>query len=167
MGVSCKFSHHPILWCSYGCLLLLFLNMESEFPWQPFPVGKLPQVMARLRNDVVHGKTGLHPMAQPQNGMLSRLKSDFTPWELHPIRITSCYLGGHGHGALVEFEPLRKVQHSLVISVLQLYLHCLLHVWWYLHCWLLMNISILNLYFLGKFAWWLVQIRKIFFIISP
>ena len=118
-------------------------------------------------SDVVHGKTGLHPMAQPQNGMLSRLKSDFTPWELHPIRITSCYLGGHGHGALVEFEPLRKVQHSLVISVLQLYLHCLLHVWWYLHCWLLMNISILNLYFLGKFAWWLVQIRKIFFIISP
>ena len=80
-------------------------------------------------SDVVHGKTGLHPMAQPQNGMLSRLKSDFTPWELHPIRITSCYLGGHGHGALVEFEPLRKVQHSLVISVLQLYLHCLLHVW--------------------------------------
>ena len=118
-------------------------------------------------SDVVHGKTGLHPMAQPQNGMLSRLKSDFTPWELHPIRITSCYLGGHCHGALVEFEPLRKVQHSLVISVLQLYLHCLLHVWWYLHCWLLMNISILNLYFLGKFAWWLVQIRKIFFIISP
>ena len=43
-------------------------------------------------SDVVHGKTGLHPMAQPQNGMLSRLKSDFTPWELHPIRITSCWV---------------------------------------------------------------------------